>query len=88
MIAYISKKEVVMAKKYVCTLCGHIGKPKKLIKGNILVEIFLYLFFIIPGLFYSIWRTSGKAVACPSCKEGTMIPANSPKGQKLIAENK
>lgn len=75
-----------MEKRSVCTACGYVGKPKKIIKGNFLMEVILWLFFLIPGLIYSIWRLSTKHTACPNCKQSTMIPTDSPIGQKLTAD--
>ena len=78
-----------MAKQqFVCTTCGFIGSPKKVVKGSILIEIILWLAFLIPGLIYSIWRLTTKYDACPKCKNTSMVPADSPTGQKLIGENK
>jgi len=76
-----------MAKQSICTTCGYVGKSKKITKGNILIEIILWLFFIIPGLIYSIWRLSTRYTACPSCMGQNMIPVDSPVGQKLMAEH-
>ena len=74
--------------QFVCTICGYIGSPKKVIKGSILIEIVLWLFLLVPGLIYSIWRLTTKCDVCPKCKNASMIPADSPTGQKLIGENK
>lgn len=75
-----------MAQLSICTTCGNQGKPATRTKGNIFFEIILWLFFIIPGLLYSIWRLTTKEKVCPKCKNPTMIPLDSPQGQKL-AEN-
>jgi len=72
----------------ICTACGYIGKPQKTTKGNTLIELILWLFFLIPGLIYSIWRLSSKYDACPKCKGSSMIPTDSPIGQKVINEHK
>lgn len=50
------------------------------------IAIFGSWIIIIPALIYSIWRLSSKYKACPECKHPSMIPANSPKGRKLIKE--
>ena len=69
----------------ICPDCGYQGKPKTKTKGSILIEIVLWLFLIVPGLVYSLWRhTSGRYKACPTCGGANMIPQNSPKGRKLI----
>lgn len=61
-----------------CPNCGTIGAPKTITKGSILIEIVLWLAFLLPGLIYSIWRLSSRYQACPACKAPNMIPANSP----------
>jgi len=56
-----------MKKQYECKLCKHKGVTKKKIKGSFLVEVILWLFFIIPGLIYSIWRLTTKDNVCSNC---------------------
>ena len=75
-----------MSKQLICTTCGYTGSAKKEVKGNILIEIILWLFFIIPGLIYSVWRLSNKRLICPKCKNTTMIPQDTPQGKKLQSE--
>ena len=72
--------------KYICTSCGTVGNPKRVVRGSILMEIALWLFFILPGLIYSVWRLTTKYNACPECKNATMIPITSPLGQKLLSQ--
>ncbi len=66
-------------------MCGYVGYPKKHTKGSILIEILLWLFLILPGLIYSIWRLTTKQMICPKCKNPTMIPTDSPMGAKLVS---
>lgn len=73
-----------MAKEMVCTECGYVGKPKRLTKGSALIEIILYLTFIIPGIIYSIWRLSNTVNICPKCKKESMIPMDSPRGREIV----
>lgn len=70
----------------ICPNCGFKGKPQKITKGSIFIEIILWLFLIIPGLCYSIWRMTTKVLACPKCKMMGMVDTNSPRGQKLVTE--
>jgi hypothetical protein len=74
-----------MASDYVCTNCGYRGFPKKVVKGSFIIEVILWLAFFIPGLIYSIWRLTSKYNACPKCLQPTMIPTDTPIGQKLIS---
>ncbi len=72
--------------KYICTVCGTVGDPKRVTKGSFLIEVVLWFWLIIPGLIYTIWRNVTKYDACPECKNPSMIPNTSPAGQKLLAE--
>lgn len=71
---------------FVCPNCGYVGKPKVITKGSIIIELFLWLVFLIPGLIYSIWRLASRSKGCPKCSAENMIPVESPRGRKLIAE--
>jgi hypothetical protein len=79
-----SKSSMDPKNQYICTVCNYIGTPKREAKGSVGVEIVLWIFFIIPGLIYSIWRVSNKTLLCPKCKSDHMIPLDTPMGQKLV----
>lgn len=72
--------------RMVCTVCGHVGETKVHTKGSIAIEIVLWLCFLIPGLIYSIWRHSTRGPACASCGSASLIPADSPRGRKVIQD--
>jgi hypothetical protein len=72
----------------VCTNCGYQGQPQWQTQGSFLIELVLWLFLILPGLIYSIWRLTSKQKVCPVCKNPTMIPALTPLGQKIINGDK
>lgn len=42
--------------KLICPNCGFSGCPKTITKGSFSVELILWLFFILPGVDYSVWR--------------------------------
>lgn len=76
-----------MAKKQlVCRSCGFVGSSRRDIKGSVVVELFLWFVFLLPGLIYSIWRLTTKSEICPKCKSTSMIPVDSPMGKKLLRE--
>lgn len=75
-----------MAKKFICKACGHMGKPVRKTKGNLLIEIILWLCYIVPGLIYTIWRISTRYNACENCKTTELVPTDSPVGKKLVQE--
>ncbi|MDD2839021.1 MAG: YqaE/Pmp3 family membrane protein [Sulfuricurvum sp.] len=64
-----------MDKKYYCTSCKNFTSIA-LKKGNGWIELILYLFYLIPGIIYSIWRRSGEPNVCPICKSDTLIPSS------------
>lgn len=68
----------------VCQNCGTRGEPKTITKGNIAIEIILWLCLIIPGLIYSVWRLTTRQPACPACGQTSMIGITTPKGRQLI----
>jgi hypothetical protein len=71
----------------VCKDCGTTGSAQRVTRGSLLVEIFLWLCFLVPGLFYSLWRLSTRYDACPACGSKNIVPLSSPVGAKLAAEN-
>lgn len=75
-----------MSQKLICSACGHIGSSKTAVKGNILIEIVLWLCFLVPGIIYSLWRSSSRHKTCPKCGSTNLIPLDSPVAQKLLAE--
>lgn len=61
-----------------CMTCGTDAEPVTETRGSILIEIILWLCFIVPGLIYSIWRLSSKRETCKACKGTTLVPYVSP----------
>lgn len=64
--------------KYYCNAC-HNFTPNALKKGNGWIELVLYLFYIVPGVIYSIWRRSGEPNVCPVCRADALVPASAAK---------
>ena len=73
-----------MAQK-LCLQCGSVGNTKRFMKGSVLTELFLWLFFLLPGLIYSIWRHSTVAQVCSKCGGPNVIPLDSPIARNLLA---
>ncbi|HEU0080601.1 MAG TPA: hypothetical protein VFQ72_01060 [Candidatus Paceibacterota bacterium] len=73
-----------MAKILICTQCGHVGKPVYATKGSFGIEMLLWLFFLVPGLIYSIWRLSSKTNVCEQCKSPSLIPVTSPNAKSIF----
>ena len=70
----------------ICPHCGTKADPEMMVKGSLLIEIILWLCFIIPGLIYSLWRLSNKISVCPKCEQPGMIGADTPRGQLLVKQ--
>ena len=69
-----------------CPNCQYQGKAKKITKGSIGVEILLWLFFIIPGLIYSVWRVSSRYDGCPKCGYQFVVKLKEEEVDKAILE--
>lgn len=74
-----------MAAQMFCQNCGSIGVPKTRVKGSFLIEVVLWLAFIVPGILYSLWRLTTKERVCPQCAAPNMIPVTSPKAKQALA---
>ena len=70
----------------ICRNCGYVSAGQRAVKGSGCIEVILWLSFIIPGLIYSVWRHESEYKKCPKCGQATLIPLNSPVGQKLLAD--
>lgn len=68
----------------VCTTCGSAGASLRTTPGSMGMELILWLFFIFPGIIYSIWRISARKETCAGCGRDTIISAASPNGMALL----
>jgi hypothetical protein len=75
-----------MKPKSICSNCGSITRPMRTVKGNSLIELILWLIFIIPGLLYSLWRLSTAQYVCRKCQNPSTVPLNTIMGRKLLKE--
>ena len=76
-----------MKEDMLCVNCGFVGQPRKHVGGSMIVELALWLFMILPGLIYSVWRLSTVKMVCPKCEAPNMIPKISPMGCKILNGN-
>jgi hypothetical protein len=73
-------------KTKVCKSCESVVTHQKSITpGSFIIEVFLWLLFLIPGLIYSLWRVSTRYKGCPHCGSRDLIPADSAAGQRILA---
>jgi len=52
-----------------CSTCGYVSTVEYQLPGSAVIEIILYLFYLLPGIIYSVWRRtdSNKIAVCPKC---------------------
>lgn len=68
-----------------CTTCYAISKPRTKTPGSILIEIVLWLCFLVPGIIYSLWRLTNRQEVCGRCGSVTLVPVDSPVAQRALA---
>ena len=66
-----------MAQKLFCTRCYRVDTPKTETKGWFLIELVLWLVFLVPGLCYSIWRLTSRQKVCRACGSPELVPTDS-----------
>lgn len=73
-----------MKSAFICPQCGSQGTPVTVTPGSILIELVLWLAFLIPGLVYSLWRLSARTRnTCPQCHTPGMIPSDTPVAKEI-----
>ena len=71
---------------FICKSCGNKCKSRIFVRGYFIIELILWLSFLLPGLLYSCWRLTGKAKVCEFCKSPEIVILDSPIGKKLVSE--
>jgi hypothetical protein len=74
----------VAKKQMVCLRCHETDFPLRKTSGSIIIELALWLFFIIPGIIYSIWRGNSTKLVCRSCESDDLVPLNTVKGREIL----
>jgi hypothetical protein len=68
----------------ICRNCGYVGKSATRTKGSIVIELFTWILFILPGIIYSLWRLTTREQVCRKCGSTTIVPTNSPIGSEML----
>jgi hypothetical protein len=63
--------------RFFCTHC-HSRARSGMRRGETAIEVLLYFFAIVPGIFYSLWRRAAPPSLCPSCRKAAIIPITAP----------
>lgn len=75
---YRPKAEVV------CTRCHTVDSPIRKNRGSFLLEVVLWLCFLLPGLIYSVWRFTTKHDACRHCGSYEVVSTSSTRGISIL----
>ena len=70
-----------------CRNCGHRGQTQSTVRGSIVLEIVLWICFIVPGLIYSVWRYTSRHQICSACHSDKVIPLDAPAAQSQMQGN-
>ncbi len=70
-----------------CLRCHGVGEPRQEIEGSGCIELFLWIAFIIPGILYSLWRSSSRHGTCRSCGSRELVPLDSPRAREILGDN-
>ncbi len=73
-----------MKSEKICLDCGYVGTTKRYVPGNIFLEMVLWCFMILPGLFYSLWRMASAKQVCRGCGGTRFVPLQSTGGQMAL----
>jgi hypothetical protein len=68
-----------------CTQCGTMVRQGRIGSPSIVAAFFLALFFVIPAVFYWIYRSATSYWGCPRCFSKAIIPLNSPRAVSILA---
>ncbi len=71
-------------RKYVCMECGCQRDPIDANRGLWVIEIFMWLLYILPGVIYSIWRRVRKQQVCPKCRNPSVVLTSSSRAMGMM----
>lgn len=71
---------------FICGSCGTKNNGKTHTRGSFIMELGLWLCFLIPGLIYSVWRLTTRRKVCTECNSPEIIGLETPRGKKLSIE--
>lgn len=71
----------------ICTRCGTAHNTSDTLPGSGWIELVLWLFWLLPGVIYSIWRRGKRRPVCAACGSHDLVPLESPEGRRLVAKH-
>lgn len=71
----------------VCLRCGSVDGARQVRRGSLVVEVLLWLMWLLPGLIYTAWRWSTLHAVCVCCGAAELVPVDSPRGRQLMRDH-
>ncbi len=72
------------SRKYVCMECGCQHDPIDAKRGLLVIEIFMWLLYILPGVIYSIWRRVRTQQVCSKCRNPSVVLTSSSRAMGMM----
>jgi hypothetical protein len=72
--------------RVICANCGQIGKTRINTPGSGVLEILLWVLFLLPGMIYTAWRLNKRRELCRACGSADVIPLSTPRGKLLSTQ--
>lgn len=71
-------------RKYVCMECGCQRDPVDAKRGLLVIEIFMWFLYILPGVIYSIWRRVRRQQVCSKCRTPSVVLTSSSRAMAMM----
>ncbi len=73
-----------LSRKYLCMECGCQRDPIQAKRGFLVVELFMWLLYILPGVIYSIWRRVRTQQICSNCRTPSIVLTSSSRAMGMM----
>ncbi len=61
-----------------CPVCAFEGPANETRPGSGCIEVLLWCLLLVPGLLYSLWRSSAARPVCPRCSNPYVVRLSGP----------
>lgn len=69
----------------VCQNCEEVGRVIIHMPGSNILEIVLFLCYLVPGIIYAVWRRQSKKQVCGACGSDRIVAAKTRVGLSIIS---
>jgi hypothetical protein len=77
-------KQSIPQYEKICRQCGTLNVGGSALPGHGWIEAVLWLFYLVPGLIYSIWRRSKRQAVCIACGSRDLVQVGTPVGATML----